>query len=91
MDVLSKVAKPLGSNVVVTDEFRGYSPLRRNKYFHLKVDHRQLFSNRDGVHTNTIESFWATLKRGVYGIFHHVSVEYLQAYVSFVLDTIIMD
>lgn len=82
MDVLSKVAKPLGTNVVVTDEFRAYSPLRRNKYFHLKVDHRQLFSNGDGVHTNTIESFWATLKRGVYGIYHHVSVKHMQAYVD---------
>ncbi len=82
MDVLSNVAKPLGTNVVVTDEFNAYSPLKRNKYFHLKVDHRQAFSNCDGVHTNTIESFWATLKRGVYGIYHHVSVKHMQAYVD---------
>ncbi len=33
-------------------------------------------------HTNTIESFWATLKRGVYGIYHHVSVKHMQAYVD---------
>lgn len=29
-----------------------------------------------------IESFWATLKRGVYGIYHHISVEYMQNYVD---------
>ena len=29
-----------------------------------------------------IGSFWATLKRGVYGIYHHVSVKYMQRYVD---------
>ncbi len=82
INVLSKAAKPLGTNVVVTDEFPAYRSLKRKKYFHLKVDYRHLFSDRDGVHTNTIESFWATLKRGVYGIYHHVSVKHMQAYVD---------
>ena len=36
----------------------------------------------DGQHTNSIESCWAILKRSVYGIFHHVSVKYLQQYVD---------
>ena len=36
----------------------------------------------DGQHTNSIESCWAFLKRSVYGIFHHVSVKYLQQYVD---------
>ena len=34
------------------------------------------------MHTNTIESFWAILKRGVYGIYHHVSVKHMQGYVD---------
>ena len=29
-----------------------------------------------------IESFWATLKRGIYGIYHHVSSQHLQKYVD---------
>jgi hypothetical protein len=29
-----------------------------------------------------IESFWAVLKRGIYGIYHHVSVKYLQRYID---------
>lgn len=34
------------------------------------------------VHTNNIDSFWAILKRGVYGVYHHVSLKYLQCYVD---------
>ena len=34
------------------------------------------------IHTNTVESFWATLKRGVYGVHHQISPKYLQNYVD---------
>lgn len=44
----------------------------------VKVDHSMTYSLGDGKHTNGIESCWAILKRGVYGIYHHVSVKHLQ-------------
>lgn len=34
------------------------------------------------IHTNTIESFWAILKRGIIGQFHKVSKQYLQNYLD---------
>lgn len=82
MDVLNKVSKPENNNTIVTDQLHAYSPLERNNYVHLRIDHRQAYSDHNGTHTNTIESFWATLKRGVYGIYHHVSVKYMQRYVD---------
>jgi transposase-like protein len=34
------------------------------------------------AHTNLIEGFWSTLKRGVYSIYHHVSKKHLQLYLN---------
>jgi len=34
------------------------------------------------VHTNSIESFWALLKRGVMGSFHQFSKKYLPLYLA---------
>ena len=33
-------------------------------------------------HTNTIENFWSTLKRGINGIYHHVSEKHLERYLD---------
>jgi len=82
MDVLNVVSKQENNNTVITDEFRSYMPLKNNNFVHIRIDHTKAFSDHKGGHTNNIESFWATLKRGIYGIYHHVSVEYLQRYVD---------
>lgn len=53
---------------VITNEFPGYSILRKTEYIHLVIDHTKGFVE-DFVHTNNVESFWAILKRGgIYGI-----------------------
>lgn len=31
---------------------------------------------------SSIKSFWTVLKRGIVGIYHHVSTKYLQLYVN---------
>jgi len=36
----------------------------------------------DFRHTNSVESFWSLLKRGVIGQYHHVSVRHLPVYVD---------
>lgn len=82
MDLLSIVSRQENGNTVISDEFLGYSKLAENKFVHLRIDHSQAFSDHAGTHTNNIESFWATLKRGIYGIYHHVSVAYMQRYVD---------
>ena len=81
--VLKKVCK--GNNTVMTDQFSGYNILDKENecnFVRLKIDHTVTYSLGDGIHTNGIESFWAILKRGVYGVFHNVSVKYMQKYVT---------
>ena len=77
--ILNEVCKKKAT--VIIDEFTGYNVLRKTEYVHLVVDHTKGFVE-DFVHTNNVESFWAIWKRGIYGIYHHVSVKYLQAYVN---------
>ena len=34
------------------------------------------------AHTNGMESFWAMLKRGYHGTYHHMSVKHLHRYIQ---------
>jgi transposase-like protein len=80
LKILDEVCKK--NNIVMTDEFKGYNILdKKTNYFRLKIDHTKGYVDGD-IHTNSIESFWAILKRGIYGIYHHVSLKYLQNYVN---------
>ena len=72
---------PVGATVV-TDELRSYRPLQRAGFNHLTVNHSVGEFVRDMAHTNGIESFWALLKRGHYGIYHYMSAKHLHRYVN---------
>ena len=83
--VLAKVCKD--NTIVMTDQFSAYNILDNKKensknFIRLQVDHNVAFSLGNGIHTNGIESFWALLKRGIHGVFHHISVKYMQRYVN---------
>ena len=66
---------------VYTDEHRGYAGLRY-LYEHETVHHSVKEYVKGMVHTNGVESFWATLKRSVNGVYHHLSHKHLQRYVN---------
>lgn len=76
--VLHHVAK---GSTVYTDRHLGYWGLRRS-FVHERVNHTQGEYVRGDVHTNSIESVWALLKRQIIGIHHWVSPKHLDAYVS---------
>lgn len=64
-----------------TDRFLSYA--RMNTFYdHDSVDHGRGEYVRGDVHTNSIESFWATFKRGYVGVYHQMSDKHLQRYVD---------
>ncbi|SMO70033.1 IS1595 family transposase [Gracilimonas mengyeensis] len=67
-------------SVLITDNHKGYNKMNRI-IDHIKVDHQKMYSYR-GINTNTIESFWAIIKRGIMGQYHKVSVKYLPDYIA---------
>ena len=62
---------------VYTDEARAYEGLHRP---HEAVKHSVGEYVKEQVHTNGMESHWALFKRGLDGIYHHVSVKHLGRY-----------
>ena len=69
-------------SLVNTDEWAGYKGLEKEGYDHKKVDHKSGRYVIDGSHTNTLEGFWALLKRGLMGQYHHLSEKYLDLYIA---------
>ncbi len=48
---------------------------------HKSIAHFLGYADGD-THVNTVESAWALFKRGLVGVFHHVSAQYLQEYLD---------
>ncbi len=67
---------------VMTDEFNAYNELGDNGYIHSKVNHKEKEYVRGTVYTNTIEGEWSLFKRGIYGIYHHITAKHLQRYLN---------
>ena len=51
-------------------------------YRHDTVNHAPGEYARGPVSTNSIESVWAVLKRGLHGVYHHASKKHLVRYVD---------
>ena len=49
---------------------------------HDVIEHHRGEYARGSVHTQTVESYFATLKRGVNGTYHHVSRAHLDRYLA---------
>ena len=67
--------------VLYTDEWQGYNKVGQ-MYHHYFVDHGRGKYVDGRVYTNTIEGFWSIFKRGILGIYHHLSRKHLQLYAN---------
>lgn len=67
---------------IYTDEGVAYQDLNGLFFRADSVNHSQGEYTKGACHTNSIESVWAVLKRGVYGVYHQVSAKHLGRYVN---------
>lgn len=65
---------------LMTDEAAVYKKIGKEYAEHGIVVHSAKEYARGDITTNTVESSFALLKRGLIGTFHHVSVAHLQRY-----------
>ena len=73
---------PKGSTVH-TDGAYAYETLWRHGYRHPSVNHHAgEYVTPAGTHVQTIEGFWAMLKRGINGTHIHVSQKHLPKYLG---------
>ncbi len=69
------------NSCIMTDEWAAYTGI--GKHFnggHECVKHNEGEFKRGQASTNTVESYFGLLKRGVHGAFHHVSKRHLHKY-----------
>lgn len=76
--------KPLGPPAVspfasICHEHVSYAGLGKD-FVHETINHSAGEYVRDGVSTNSIESVWAVMKRGLHGVYHHASPKHLHRY-----------
>jgi len=87
-NVTAKALRPLivthawRGSTLMTDESAVYSRVGREFTRHESVNHSKGEYARGDAHSNTAESFFAILKRGVYGTFHNVSEAHLHRYLA---------
>ena len=87
-DVTGKTLRPIltkhtqASSSLMTDTHGGYHHIGKTFARHEMVDHGRDEYVRGDVYSNTAEAYFAILKRGVYGTFHHVSEAHLHRYLA---------
>jgi len=67
---------------IMTDAYPSYRGLEHEFATHEVVNHQDYEYVRGDVHTNTAENFFSILKRGINGVYHHVSEAHLYRYLS---------
>jgi transposase len=65
---------------VMTDDARVFQHMHKEDFVHESVNHSEKEYVRGEAHTNNIEAFWASRKRGINGTYIHVSRKHLQKY-----------
>jgi ISXO2-like transposase domain len=85
-EVSATTLKPIIADAIAkdshfrTDESGVYWNIGEEFASHRTVIHSIGEYVRGDAHTNTVEGYFSIMKRGIYGVYHHVSQEHLKRY-----------
>lgn len=69
-------------SALMTDTHGGYHRIGKEFARHEMVDHGAEEYVRGDAHSNTVEGYFSVLKRGITGVYHHVSEAHLKRYLA---------
>jgi transposase-like protein len=69
-------------STLMTDTAGGYMGVGKEFERHEMVDHGAGEYVRGDAHSNTVEGYFSVLKRGIIGVYHHVSEAHLKRYLA---------
>jgi transposase len=81
LPIIKETVRPY--SLVHTDEHSAYQTLMAEGFYHETVNHsHEQYVSATGSSTNSIEGFWAAVKRGINGTHIHVSEKHLAKYLG---------
>lgn len=69
-------------STINTDEFAVYQGIANSGYLHKTVNHSAKEYVRNTVTTNSVESVFAVMRRGLHGVYHHASEKHIGRYLN---------
>lgn len=67
-------------STMYSDDHKVYRNLSKAGYNHEYVNHSLHEYVRGPVHTSNLDGYWSSLKRGIIGVFHHISHKHAHRY-----------
>jgi len=82
--ILKEIKENVATDATIyTDQLPAYKQLSKYGYKHEWVNHQETYVIKGtDIHTNSLEGFWSIFKRGVSGVYTHISPKYLQNYAN---------
>jgi transposase len=72
----------LGDSMLFTDDWNAYVGIATRYKGHRRIKHSARIYVDGDCHTQTVEGFFGLFKNGVRGVYHSISVQYLQNYLD---------
>ena len=79
LNFLKNAVDPQGT-LLITDEYKGYNAAKTH-FNHAVINHTKAYAD-GATHVNTMEGFWALVKRAWFGSHHYYTVKWMPLFIA---------